>query len=87
MTNTDERAELMVKCYGEACKKSDAARILSMNPRTITAMLEDGRLKAACEGKRVDVRSIAHYIAMPAQMEEAGRVERMKRKHNSEWAV
>ena len=87
MINADERAELMVKCHGEVCKKSDAARILSMNPRTITAMLEDGRLQAACEGTRVDVRSIARYIATPAQVEEEGRIERLKRKYNSEWAV
>lgn len=87
MIDVNERAELMVRCYGEVCKRSEAARILSKNPRTITAMLEDGRLQAACEGTRVDVRSIARYIAAPAQIEEEGRVERLKRKYGSEWAV
>ncbi len=42
--------------------KSQAARIISCSPTTITAMLEDGRLKSACEGTRVDVRSLADYI-------------------------
>lgn len=87
MITNDERADLMVKCYGEACRKAEAARILSVNPRTINAMLTDGRLAPACEGTRVDVRSIAGYIAAPAKAEEAGRVERIKQRNGSEWAM
>lgn len=82
-----ERAELMVKCYGEVCKRSEAARILGRNSATINAMLADGRLDPACEGTRVDVRSIARYISAPAQAEEKGRITRIKRRNGSEWAV
>ena len=57
-----DRHAAMVEKHGEACTKSQAARIISCSPTTITAMLEDGRLKSACEGTRVDVRSLADYI-------------------------
>lgn len=87
MIDVNEREELMVKAYGEVCKKAEAARILRRNIGTINAMLEDGRLEAACEGRRVDVRSIARYIAAPAQIEENARVTRIKRRNGSEWAV
>lgn len=83
----EERAELMVKAYGEVCKKADAARILDRNIATITAMLKDGRLDAACEGTRVDVRSIARYISAPAKIEEEGRINRIKMRHGSSFAV
>lgn len=83
----DERAELMVRCYGEVCKRSEAARILGRNSATINAMLADGRLDPACEGTRVDVRSIARYIAAPAQEEEKARITRIKRRNGSGFAV
>lgn len=87
MITYDERAELMVRCYGEICKKSEAARILGRNTTTINAMLSDGRLDPACEGTRVDVRSIARYIASPAQEEEKARIIRIKRRNGSQFAV
>lgn len=87
MINLDERAELMVRAYGEVCKRSEAARILNRSAETINAMLLDGRLESACEGTRVDVRSIARYIAAPAKAEEEGRVARIKRRNGSSWAV
>ena len=42
-----DRHAAMVEKHGEACTKSQAARIISCSPTTITAMLEDGRLKSA----------------------------------------
>lgn len=87
MIDYAERADLMVKAHGEVCKRSDAARILGRNIATINAMLSDGRLEWACEGTRVDVRSIARYIAAPAQIEEDGRINRIKRRNGCNWAV
>ena len=87
MIDVSEREMLMVKAYGEVCKKADAARILNRNIATINLMLTDGRLEPACEGSRVDVRSIARYIAAPAQIEENARITRIKRRNGSEWAV
>ena len=52
----------MVQKYGEVCTKTTAGKILSCSLQTINAMLKDGRLKEACVGRRVDVRSIANYI-------------------------
>ena len=87
MIDVNEREELMVRAYGEVCKRAEAARILNRNIATINAMLTDGRLEPACEGSRVDVRSIARYIATPAQIEENARITRIKRRNGSEWVV
>ena len=87
MVNFEERADLMVRAYGEVCKRSDAARLLNVDSRTINAMLSDGRLDWACQGTRVDVRSIARFIAAPAEAEENARIERLKRRAGSEYVV
>lgn len=87
MIDYAERADLMVKAHGEVCKRSDAARILGRNIATINAMLSDGRLEWACEGTRVDVRSIARYISSPEKSEESARITRIKRRNGSGFAV
>lgn len=79
--------EAMVERYGEVCKRKTAAHILDRSVNTINAMLKDGRLDEACEGTMVCVRSIARYIAAPRQQEDKGRINRMKSKYNSNWAV
>lgn len=58
---TDRHAAMVAK-HGEACTKAQAARIISCGTSTINAMLRDGRIRSACEGTRVDVRSLADYI-------------------------
>ena len=62
-SETIERKEKeLVEQYGEHVDKSTAAKILGVTRATVYAMLKDGRIKGACGGKRVDVRSIARYI-------------------------
>ena len=56
------KEEALVAHYGAHVDESTAAQILSVTRATVYAMLEDGRIEGACEGKRVDVRSIARYI-------------------------
>lgn len=56
------KEEALVAHYGAHVDKSTAAKILFVTRATVYAMLEDGRIEGACEGKRVDVRSIARYI-------------------------
>lgn len=56
------KEEALVAHYGAHVDKSTAARILGVTRATVYAMLADGRIEGACEGKRVDVRSIARYI-------------------------
>lgn len=87
MIDVSEREALMVDAYGEVCKVAQAARLLSRDRNTIKKMMEDGRLEAACEGTRVDVRSIARYIAAPKQEDFEARKRRLKMKYGSEWAV
>ena len=61
------REAALVERYGESVDKTSAARMLGVTRATVYAMLSDGRILGACEGRRVDVRSIAHYLSQPAQ--------------------
>ena len=56
------REEALVAQYGEYVDKTATAKILGVTRATVYAMLKDGRIEGACEGKRVDVRSIARYL-------------------------
>ena len=51
----DNRLDDMLARYGEVCQQKTAARILSVTPRTISRMMDDGRLRRV--GMHVDVRS------------------------------
>lgn len=62
-TNRPSKAEELVARHGEYVDKTVAARILGVTRATIYAMLADGRITGACEGRRVDVRSIGRYMA------------------------
>ena len=61
----NERLNDMLERYGEICNQRVAAKILSVGPRTIFRMMEEGRLRRV--GRSVDVRSIAEYIENPKQ--------------------
>ena len=78
-----EREDLLVAQHGEVTSLANAGRILGRNSKTVKVMLGDGRLDYACEGTRVDVRSIARYIMAPKQEDFAARQRRKGRK----WAV
>ena len=71
----NERMNDMPERYGEVCIQKEAARLLSVQPRSIHRMMEQGRLRRV--GHRVDVRSIAEYI------ENCGRVLIAPRRRNS----
>ena len=79
----NDRMNDMLSRYGEVCTRTQAARILGRSPKTVRAMLADGRLADACAGEMVDVRSIAAYICQPRQADELARQRRMGRK----WCV
>lgn len=57
-----DRRKAMVERLGEACKVDAAAHELDCSTRTVYRLLESGKILAACEGSRVDVRSLADYI-------------------------
>ena len=71
-----ERLNDMLDRYGEVCPQKRAAQILSVTPRTIARMMDDGRLRRV--GMHVDVRSIYEYIENPKHMDFSARM-RMKR--------
>lgn len=80
-------ADQMAERYGEVCKKTVAARILGCCVNTVTAMINDGRLETACGGRKVDVRSIARYVASPAEVNEEARIRKIKMRRNMDFAV
>ena len=53
----------MLERYGEVCTQKTAGKILNVVPRTISRMMEEGRLRRV--GRGVDVRSICEYIDNP----------------------
>lgn len=59
---TSDRRTEMVREHGEAISRSKAAELLNVGYDTITRLLLDGRVKAACAGTRIDTRSLADYI-------------------------
>lgn len=59
------REALMVLAYGEVTTFEEARRMLHITLRQLKKLIEDGVMSDACEGKRVDVRSIARYIECP----------------------
>ena len=52
----------LIDVHGKYVDKTTVAQILGVSRATVYAMLKDGRIKGACSGKRVDVRSIARYL-------------------------
>ena len=79
----NDRMNDMLSRYGEVCTRAQAARILGRSPKTVRAMLADGRLAEACAGEMVDVRSIAAYITAPRQADFEAKV----RRSGKVWAV
>lgn len=55
-------ADRLVSQYGGYVDKTVAAKIIGVTRTTVYAMLADGRIRGAYEGRRVDVRSIARYL-------------------------
>ena len=74
----ERREDSMVRQYGEVCSISEAGKILDVSPRTIYTMLRDGRLESACEGTRVDVRSIASYIEGDRRKRKAAQLRQLR---------
>ena len=70
----NNRLDDMLERYGEVCSQKLASKILSVDPRTISRMMNDGRLRRV--EHRVDVRSICDYIENPHRADFAARAER-----------
>ena len=69
------KEEALVAQYGEYVDKTATAKILGVTRATVYAMLADGRILGACEGRRVDVRSIYEYIVNPRKANFESRVK------------
>jgi len=80
------RADELAARYGEYVDKTVAARILGVTRATVYAMLDDGRIEGACEGRRVSVQSIARYMMKP-KLGEGGRSRRGKKRPLGEMAM
>lgn len=72
-----DRHRAMVERLGEACTRTTAAHEIECSVTTINRMVEDGRISTACEGTKIDVRSLADYIE---RRPEANREARMNKK-------
>jgi hypothetical protein len=66
----NNRLNDMLERYGEVCTQKVAAQLLNVVPRTISRMMDEGRLRRV--DRRVDVRSICEYIENPKKGELHG---------------
>lgn len=71
-----DRHRAMVERLGEACSKSTAAHEIECSTSTITRLIEDGRIRTACEGTKVDVRSLADYIERKSEVDHEVRMRK-----------
>lgn len=67
------RLDDMLTRYGECVTVAAATRIMGRSRGTVQRMLDDGRIRWACAGTMVDVRSMAEYIEAPAQADHRAR--------------
>ena len=81
------RMEDMIKRYGECVTVSAAARIMGRSRKTVQRMLDDGRMRWACAGTMVDVRSMAEYIESPAQADRSARTSKNRNFGRSRFSV
>lgn len=79
-----DRYRDMVEKYGEVCTKTVATKILGCHMSTLGEMLKDGRVKPACEGTRVDVRSLVDYIE---RREEIDRRTRFNKRYAGAYRI
>ena len=71
-----DRLTDMLERYGEVCTQTVAAKILSLHPRTVSRMIDEGRLRGV--EHRVDVRSICEYIENPRRANFEAKAEKNK---------
>ena len=84
-----ERMRDMVEMHGEACTYTKAGKIIGRSDETVRRMIHDGRIRSACEGTMVDVRSLAEYIERPKQIDCEARLNKRREKAGVEcrWKV
>ena len=81
------RMEDMIKRYGECVTVAAAARIMGRSRQTVKRMIDDGRMRWACAGTMVDVRSMAEYIESPAQADRRARAAQNSNFGRSRFSV
>lgn len=81
------RLDDMLTRYGECVTVAAAARIMGRSRRTVQRMLDDGRMRWACAGTMVDVRSMAEYIESPAQADRSARAAKNSNFGRSRFSV
>ena len=81
------RMEDMIKRYGECVTVAAAARIMGRSRNTVKRMIDDGRIRWACAGTMVDVRSMAEHIEAPAQADRSARTAKNRNFGRSRFSV
>ena len=61
--------------------------IMGRSRQTVQRMLDDGRMRWACAGTMVDVRSMAEYIESPAQADRSARAAKNSNFGRSRFSV
>lgn len=81
------RLDDMLTRYGECVTVAAAARIMGRSRKTVQRMIDDGRIRWACAGTMVDVRSMAEYIESPVQADRSARAAKNSNFGRSRFSV
>lgn len=81
--HSQNRLDDMLDRYGECCTQTKAAHILGKSPRTISRMLDDGRLRRI--DTSVDVRSIVQYLESPRKSNIIAKVPKKGSSNRHRW--
>lgn len=81
------RLDDMLTRYGECVTVAAATRIMGRSRKTVQRMLDDGRIRWACAGTMVDVRSMAEYIESPVQADRSARAAKNSNFGRSRFSV
>ncbi|MBP5461898.1 MAG: helix-turn-helix domain-containing protein [Lachnospiraceae bacterium] len=57
-----DRLTRLLETHGEVMSRAEAAKVLSVCRTTLLSLIKAGKIKTACEGKRIDTVSVARYI-------------------------
>lgn len=71
------------KMYGSVITKASAGRILGCSQGTVYRMIDEGKLRTLCGGKKVDIDSVIEYIERPAEVKRRAQ----RNKTGERWRV
>ena len=62
MAGVQDRLGKMLEDCGEVCSRNEAMRQLHVGAEKLETLIAANKIRLACEGEKIDVRSMAEYM-------------------------